>query len=261
MATPEQSNALIEQIDLIGVVQFMMQFPVRGRTTTSADLAKETAKLTEMIQNAPEGQLLVKATMGDQRGLSPLYILFGKSASSLDSSVKDAVFNRADFDPNVDIGNQYPLLNYAIYKGDAYTVRTLLTRFGDVIVVNDDAVQSARGTASDYARDGGRKAAEWRELYNMVRGKRSGKPTGPAPVAAGQGTPCDKLLSEKGINDRNTFKQWSLTGHPDKGGDTQVFQQVSDCVDKKYPKGGKRRTRRVKKHKTTRKVTKKPRKN
>jgi len=79
----------------------------------------------------------------------------------------------------------------------------------------------------------------------------------PPPAAAGQGTPCDQLLAQKDITDRKGFLKWSLTGHPDKGGDTKVFQEVSDCVDKKYAKGGRRKSRKVKK--SRRKTTKKTR--
>lgn len=49
---------------------------------------------------------------------------------------------------------------------------------------------------------------------------------------------CNTILKQQGILDndykttRRNFKKWALKNHPDKGGNTSVFQSVSDCSDK-----------------------------
>lgn len=43
---------------------------------------------------------------------------------------------------------------------------------------------------------------------------------------------CKNILNSYGINDRKSFHRWSVTGgHPDKGGDYLIFQEVSSCND------------------------------
>ena len=44
---------------------------------------------------------------------------------------------------------------------------------------------------------------------------------------------CLDVLKEHNIETVRDFNYWALRGgHPDKGGDTRIFQEVSDCVDK-----------------------------
>jgi hypothetical protein len=46
----------------------------------------------------------------------------------------------------------------------------------------------------------------------------------------GRMSQCDQLMCSKGIRDRRGFHNWSrYGGHPDKGGDTNTFQQVNNC--------------------------------
>lgn len=73
----------------------------------------------------------------------------------------------------------------------------------------------------------------------------------PEPVP--EGPECDKILSDAGITSRRDFVRWALRNHPDKGGNTEVFQRISNCVDKSYPRGGVRKTRRKQKKRSTRK--------
>ena len=42
---------------------------------------------------------------------------------------------------------------------------------------------------------------------------------------------CKDILVEKDIKSKNSFLKWSRKNHPDKGGDSPVFQEVSNCVD------------------------------
>jgi len=50
-------------------------------------------------------------------------------------------------------------------------------------------------------------------------------------------TDCNTILKQQGILDndpkttRKNFKKWALKNHPDKGGNTSVFQSVSNCSD------------------------------
>jgi hypothetical protein len=45
---------------------------------------------------------------------------------------------------------------------------------------------------------------------------------------------CLDVLKEHNIETVRDFNKWALKGgHPDKGGDTAIFQEVSDCVDKR----------------------------
>jgi len=79
-------------------------------------------------------------------------------------------------------------------------------------------------------------------------------PRAPA-VPAAPVKPCVTLLSDAGITSRKDFLRWSVSNHPDKGGDTKIFQEISACVDKQY--GSARKTRRrQKKRRSTRKSRK-----
>jgi len=55
------------------------------------------------------------------------------------------------------------------------------------------------------------------------------------------GDDCIKILESYNITDISSFKEWSRQNHPDKGGDTEIFQKVSNCVDEllKKKKEGK----------------------
>lgn len=43
---------------------------------------------------------------------------------------------------------------------------------------------------------------------------------------------CEKLLAEHGITDAKSWRRWALKNHPDKGGDSALFAEVSNCVDR-----------------------------
>ena len=44
--------------------------------------------------------------------------------------------------------------------------------------------------------------------------------------------PCKTLLASKGIASKKEFHKWSVRGgHPDKGGNQSIFQDVSNCND------------------------------
>lgn len=75
----------------------------------------------------------------------------------------------------------------------------------------------------------------------------------PAPIP--RGPECDKVLADAGITSRRDFLRWAVRNHPDKGGNTEVFQRVSNCVDTQYGSGRKTRRRRAKRR-TTRKSRK-----
>lgn len=49
---------------------------------------------------------------------------------------------------------------------------------------------------------------------------------------------CREILAEHGITDKRSWRRFALKNHPDKGGDTELFQIVSDCVDKSGVKEG-----------------------
>jgi len=42
---------------------------------------------------------------------------------------------------------------------------------------------------------------------------------------------CKKVLKRYNINDLKSFRRWALRGHPDKGGDVEIFKEVSNCND------------------------------
>ena len=43
---------------------------------------------------------------------------------------------------------------------------------------------------------------------------------------------CKDILAEHGITDMKSWRRWALKNHPDKGGESELFAEVSDCVDK-----------------------------
>lgn len=55
---------------------------------------------------------------------------------------------------------------------------------------------------------------------------------------------CRKRLNDEGIEDKGSFRKWALKNHPDRGGDTAKFQEISDCMDAVFPQGGRRKSRR-----------------
>ena len=61
---------------------------------------------------------------------------------------------------------------------------------------------------------------------------------------------CLDFLKDLGIKENKNFKEWALQGHPNKGGDTTLFQKVNDCMDKTFRKnkksheGGTRKSKR-----------------
>ncbi len=66
---------------------------------------------------------------------------------------------------------------------------------------------------------------------------------------------CQNLLIAEGLilpNDDNSarvvrqrFRKWTLTHHPNRGGNNTLFQEVSNCMDILYrASGGKRKTRK-----------------
>jgi hypothetical protein len=52
------------------------------------------------------------------------------------------------------------------------------------------------------------------------------------------------------IQIRKAFLRWALTNHPDKGGNTRIFQIVNDCVDKMIARAMNGGTRKHKKRST-----------
>lgn len=80
-----------------------------------------------------------------------------------------------------------------------------------------------------------------------------GREAPPPPIA--KGPECDKILADAGITTRRDFVRWAVRNHPDKGGNTEVFQRVSNCVDTQYGSGRKTR-RRQKKRRSVRKSRK-----
>ena len=42
---------------------------------------------------------------------------------------------------------------------------------------------------------------------------------------------CQKRLCPKNINSRSDFRKWASENHPDKGGDLNIFQHVTECVN------------------------------
>jgi hypothetical protein len=45
---------------------------------------------------------------------------------------------------------------------------------------------------------------------------------------------CARMLQNANIHDLRDFRAWSLRNHPDKGGNTSVFQKVSNCVNEVF---------------------------
>ena len=95
-----------------------------------------------------------------------------------------------------------------------------------------------------------------KEAYNDVEIDFGGPgpgaaPPPPAPIA--KGPECTATLREAGITSRKDFTRWALRNHPDKGGDTAMFQRVSACVDTQY--GSARKTRRKGRKATRRRRT------
>ena len=43
---------------------------------------------------------------------------------------------------------------------------------------------------------------------------------------------CVEYLGKLNIRDRRAFRMWALKNHPDKGGDAQLFANVSSCADR-----------------------------
>jgi hypothetical protein len=90
-------------------------------------------------------------------------------------------------------------------------------------------------------------------FYNneSFRGKKEqsrNTPSAPAPKISG----CQELLAEKKITTYRTWLEWARDNHPDKGGDTVTFQDVSNCVDKVLKKKGGSTRRRQKRRQQTR---------
>lgn len=68
--------------------------------------------------------------------------------------------------------------------------------------------------------------------------------TGPFAASTSTESECRKALDSAGIKSRSDFRKWSLQNHPDRGGDTTKFQEMSACVDTAFPSGGRRKSRR-----------------
>ena len=43
---------------------------------------------------------------------------------------------------------------------------------------------------------------------------------------------CEELLAAHGVTDMKSWRKFALKHHPDKGGDSELFARVSNCVDK-----------------------------
>lgn len=65
-----------------------------------------------------------------------------------------------------------------------------------------------------------------------------------------KGPECDAILSKASISSRKEFLRWALRNHPDKGGNTEIFQRVSACVDRQYGSGRTTRRRQTKRRQT-----------
>lgn len=79
------------------------------------------------------------------------------------------------------------------------------------------------------------------------------RPAAPAPPPAPAPPTCETILAREGITSRKDFLRWAITNHPDKGGDTTKFQEVSNCVDKQFGKA--RLTRKKRKNRKMRKTS------
>ena len=77
-------------------------------------------------------------------------------------------------------------------------------------------------------------------------GQQPPPPRSYAPPPPQQNTKtCSDTLKEAGIATRKDFRTWAVKNHPDKGGDTTKFQEVSNCADQLGARRRKRKTRRA----------------
>lgn len=52
-----------------------------------------------------------------------------------------------------------------------------------------------------------------------------------ALMQKGKLDPCKRDLCAAGIVDKKSYRKWLLRAHPDKGGDTETFQRMMDCLN------------------------------
>lgn len=104
----------------------------------------------------------------------------------------------------------------------------------------------------------------WDDEYMFGRSGTQTRAPPPPPRAeparpVKQVVPCSELLRQKGIlvagdsprDTKKKFLKWAIENHPDKGGDTTIFQEVSDCFDKEIKPhlgGAVNKTRRRRKN-------------
>lgn len=78
-----------------------------------------------------------------------------------------------------------------------------------------------------------------RTVTNSIRQKcpKGAAANAPPPAPEPPNAKCKTLLESKGITDRSSFRRWSLTAHPNKGGDEEEFKEVSSCANSLPAKG------------------------
>lgn len=62
-------------------------------------------------------------------------------------------------------------------------------------------------------------------------------------VKAASDSECYRVLESLNppVRSLRDWRRWVVKNHPDKGGDTQVFQNASNCFDRLYKSGGLRK--------------------
>jgi hypothetical protein len=77
-----------------------------------------------------------------------------------------------------------------------------------------------------------RKAAK-----NSTSAAGSGASTSSAKSKAKENSECYEKLKSHGIQSLSDYRRWSSKGgHPNKGGNKELFQEISACVDKTFKK-------------------------
>lgn len=116
---------------------------------------------------------------------------------------------------------------------------------------------------AEIRRAEARRAAEAEFRRQAEENARRREQVPPPPIHANnaEAAACRDTLIREGVFERgrvyNTkiqirkaFLRWALTNHPDKGGNTRIFQIVNDCVDKMIARAMNGGTRKHKKRST-----------
>jgi hypothetical protein len=232
--------------------------PVRMGGYDEEAIEDQTEESINAIRRAPAGVLNTQSEYGDwHRPYDLVWYLFD-IGYDVDSRIKDALFDREDFNPNAKGRLGVSLLKHTMWNLDRFSTKTLLTDFTDELDIPEDELNSyiARAKAILDEQRRWRKPEEeldeWEEIVELLEErKRAFEEAREAEQEArrrdAEDEEQDRRMAEEEaarLSEADIARVANEPVAPEEGVENPPGAEEEPGKD--VPKGGKRKTRKGK---------------